>query len=156
MPSVKFHLVWPSGFRGKDFQKQELPMAAIFVNVSGRNKQIFWRTFHRYFLQSFGSFGHSFREDFQKSINHKQELPMVAMFVNRMRQNEQTLQRTCHRCFQSSFNSFGQAVSGRRLKCEKICLINLYIEYTSDDNNLVYMFSCLKINIYKTFIFQPI
>ena len=31
----------------------------------------------------------------------------------------------------------------------KICPLNLYIEYTSDDNNLVYTFPylCLKINI---------
>jgi hypothetical protein len=36
--------MWPSGFRGEDFkksanQKQELPMAAIFINRSGRNEQ---------------------------------------------------------------------------------------------------------------------
>jgi hypothetical protein len=34
--------IWPSGFRGKDLkkltnQKQELPVAAKFVNESGRN-----------------------------------------------------------------------------------------------------------------------
>jgi hypothetical protein len=36
--------LWPSGFRGEDLkkstnQKQELPVVAIFVNRSGRNKQ---------------------------------------------------------------------------------------------------------------------
>jgi hypothetical protein len=34
-------------------QKQELPVAAMFVNESGRNEQTLQRTFHRRFLQSF-------------------------------------------------------------------------------------------------------
>jgi hypothetical protein len=36
---TKFHIIWPSGFRGKAVlestnKKQELPVAAIFVNGS--------------------------------------------------------------------------------------------------------------------------
>jgi hypothetical protein len=38
-------------------QKQEFPVAAMFVNESGRNEHSFSRTFHRCFLPSFGSFG---------------------------------------------------------------------------------------------------
>jgi hypothetical protein len=38
-------------------QKQELPVAAMFVNGSGRNGQSLSRTFHRCFLPSFSSFG---------------------------------------------------------------------------------------------------
>jgi hypothetical protein len=44
LPS-KFWFIWPSGFRGEDFffksanQKQELPVAAMFVNGSGPNEQ---------------------------------------------------------------------------------------------------------------------
>ena len=38
-------------------QKQELPVAAMFVNRSGRNVQSIQRTFHRCFLPSFGTFG---------------------------------------------------------------------------------------------------
>ena len=39
MLPTKFQFIWPSGFRGEDFkksanQKQELPMAAMFVNGS--------------------------------------------------------------------------------------------------------------------------
>jgi hypothetical protein len=39
-----FRFIWPSGFRGEDFQKlanqkQELPVAAMFVNGSGQNEQ---------------------------------------------------------------------------------------------------------------------
>jgi hypothetical protein len=45
-----FQLIWPSGFRGEDFfksanQKQELPMAAMFVNGSGQNEQSLEKTF---------------------------------------------------------------------------------------------------------------
>jgi uncharacterized alpha/beta hydrolase family protein len=44
--------------RGEDLkksanQKQELPVAAMFVNGSGQNEQSLERTFHRCFLPSF-------------------------------------------------------------------------------------------------------
>jgi len=44
MLPIKFRLIWPSGFKGEDFQKsanqkQESPVAAMFVNGSGRNEQ---------------------------------------------------------------------------------------------------------------------
>jgi hypothetical protein len=43
MLPTKFPFIWPSGFRGEEFlksanQKQELPVAAMFVNGSGRNE----------------------------------------------------------------------------------------------------------------------
>jgi hypothetical protein len=62
MLRTKFRFIWPSGFRGEDFfklayQKQELPMAAMFVDGTGQNEQSLERTFHRCFLQSFTSFG---------------------------------------------------------------------------------------------------
>jgi hypothetical protein len=62
MLPTKFRFIWPSGFREEDLkksanQKQELPVAAMFVNGSGRNEQSLWRTFHRCFLPSFSSFG---------------------------------------------------------------------------------------------------
>jgi hypothetical protein len=62
MLPINFRFIWPSGFRGEDFkksanQKQELPVAATFVNGSGRNEQSLERTFHRCFLPSFTSFG---------------------------------------------------------------------------------------------------
>jgi hypothetical protein len=43
--SYQIRFIWPSGFRGEDFlksanQKQELPVAAMFVNGSGRNEQL--------------------------------------------------------------------------------------------------------------------
>ena len=42
----KFRFIWPSSFRGEDLkksanQKQELPVAAMFVNGLERNEQIY-------------------------------------------------------------------------------------------------------------------
>ena len=44
MLPTKFRFIWPSGFREEDLkkstnQKQELPVAAMFVNGSGQNEQ---------------------------------------------------------------------------------------------------------------------
>jgi len=44
MLPTKIRFIWPCGFRGEDFfksanQKQELPMAAMFVNGSELNEQ---------------------------------------------------------------------------------------------------------------------
>jgi hypothetical protein len=44
MLPTKIRFIWPSGFGGEGFkksanQKQELPVAAMFVNRSGRNEQ---------------------------------------------------------------------------------------------------------------------
>ena len=44
MRPTKFLFIWLSGFKGEDFQistnqKQELPMVAMFVNISGQNVQ---------------------------------------------------------------------------------------------------------------------
>ena len=46
MLPTKFWFIWPSGFRGEDFQKsanhkQELPVVAMFVNGLGRNEQFY-------------------------------------------------------------------------------------------------------------------
>ena len=46
MLSVKYNFIWPSGFREEDFsisanQEQEWPIAAMFVDGSGRNEETF-------------------------------------------------------------------------------------------------------------------
>ena len=61
MLPTKFRFIWPSGF-GEDLkksanQKQELPLAAMYVNRSEQNEQSLERTFHRCFLPSLSSFG---------------------------------------------------------------------------------------------------
>jgi hypothetical protein len=43
MLPTKFRFIWPSSFRGEDLkksanQKQELPVAVMFVNGSGQNE----------------------------------------------------------------------------------------------------------------------
>ena len=58
MLPTKFRFICPSGFRGEDLkksanQKQELPVAAMFVNGSGQNVQSLERTFYRCFLPIF-------------------------------------------------------------------------------------------------------
>jgi hypothetical protein len=62
MLPTRFRFIWPSGFRREDLnksanQKQELPMAAMFVDGSGQNEQYLEKNFHRCFLPSFTSFG---------------------------------------------------------------------------------------------------
>jgi hypothetical protein len=43
MLPTKFRFIWPSGFRGEEFENQPIgnnvPVAAMFVNGSGRNEQ---------------------------------------------------------------------------------------------------------------------
>jgi hypothetical protein len=46
MLPAKFGSIWPSSFRGEDFltlanQKQELPLAAIYVGGMRRNEEIY-------------------------------------------------------------------------------------------------------------------
>jgi hypothetical protein len=43
--------------------KQELPMAAMFANILGRNEQSLYRTLRRCFLPSFISFGQGVSEE---------------------------------------------------------------------------------------------
>ena len=74
MLPTKFRFIWPSGCRGEFFfksanQKQELPMAAMFVNGSGQNEQSVERTIHRCFLPSFTSFGSAVSEEKIKMWN---------------------------------------------------------------------------------------
>jgi hypothetical protein len=68
MLPTKFRFIWPNEFRGEKLkksanQKQESPVAAMFVNRSGRNEYFLSRTAHRCFLPSFGSFGQAVSEE---------------------------------------------------------------------------------------------
>ena len=101
MLPTKFLFVWQSGFRKEDFQKstnqkQELPVAAIFVIGLGRNEQSLQKTSHRCILPSFSSFGKAVSEEkiFQKSTNQKQELSVADMFVNESGGIEQSYNRS--------------------------------------------------------------
>jgi hypothetical protein len=68
MLSAKFRFIWPSGVKEELFsisanQKQELPLAAMFVNRFGRNGQYAQRHSNGCFLPSFGSFGNTVSEE---------------------------------------------------------------------------------------------
>ena len=89
MLPTPFRSIWPSCFRVEDFQKstnqkQELPLAAMFVNGSGQNEKIFLENLPQILPTKFRFIWQcNFRgQDFQKSTNQKQELPMAAIFVN--------------------------------------------------------------------------
>ena len=108
MLPTKFWIIWPSGFRGEDFQKstnqkQELPVVAMFVNRSGQNEKSLQRTSHRCILPSFDSFGKAVSEEkiFQKSTD---------------RDGMSNLYRgPSMDAFLPSFGSFGQAVSEEKI-----------------------------------------
>ena len=99
-------------------QKQELPLAAIFVGGTGRNEENLQRTLHSCFLPSLAPFGQAVSEEkiFLTVANQKQELPLVAIFVGGTGRNEETLQRTLHRCFLPSLVPFGPVVSEEKIK----------------------------------------
>jgi hypothetical protein len=79
-------------FQKSTNQKQELSVAAIFVNGSGQNQQSLQRTFHRCFLPGVGSFGQTVSEEknLKKTANEKQESPVAATFVKGSKRNEQS------------------------------------------------------------------
>jgi hypothetical protein len=98
MLPIKFRFIWPSGFRGDDF----------FRNQPIRNKNCLWwpclltdrdemsKVYRGPAIDaSYQISVHLakwFRgEDFKKSANQKQELPMAVMFVNRSERNEHSL-----------------------------------------------------------------
>ena len=76
MLRTKFRFIQPSGYRREEFfksanQKQVSPVAAIFINGSGRNEQYLQRTFYRWFLTSFSSFGRGVLEAYLSVIQFR-------------------------------------------------------------------------------------
>ena len=59
-------------FQKSTNQKQELPMAAMFANGSGRNDQSLQRTLRRCFIPSFISFGQALSEEKILEINQSE------------------------------------------------------------------------------------
>ena len=75
-------------FRGEGFQKstnqkQELPVAAMFVNGSERNEQSLQRTTHICFLQSFDSFDQAVSEEknFNKQLRQERMIRPSSTFI---------------------------------------------------------------------------
>ena len=68
MLPTKFQFIWESGFKGEVFQKstnqkQEWPVAAMFVNGLELNEQSLQRNFQGCFLPCFDSFGQAVSEE---------------------------------------------------------------------------------------------
>ena len=121
MVPTNFRFIWPSGFRGEDFQKstnqkQELTVEAMFVNESERNENFFRGPPTDASYQISVHLTKQFqRRRFKNLANQKQESPVADMFVNGSGRNEQSLQRTFHRCFLPRFGSFGLMVSEEKI-----------------------------------------
>ena len=92
MLPTKFHIIWPSGFRGKAVLEIDLLETCLWqpyllidrdeMSNLYRGPPLMHPTKFRFIWPS------GFREDFQKSTNQKQELPVAAMFVNGSGRNE--------------------------------------------------------------------
>ena len=115
-------VIWLNSYKEEDIQKstnqkQEWPVAAMFIDGSELNEQSLQMTFQGCFLPSVDSFGQAVSEEmiFQESTNQKQELPVAGMFVNGLELNEQSLQRTFQGCFLPSFGSFDKAASEEKI-----------------------------------------
>ena len=73
-----------------DQSETELPVAAMFVNGSGRIKQSQQRTFHSCFLPSFGSFGETVSEEKNlknRPIRNKNRLWRPCLLMDRDEMN---------------------------------------------------------------------
>jgi hypothetical protein len=110
MLPTKFRFIWQSGFREENFfespyQKQKLPMAAMFVNGSGQNEQSLERTFHKCFLPSFTSFGWGVSEEKIKmwKVNRRRS-PSDGKSSHCLWQGE--LKRSCDTCFADIYSQW--------------------------------------------------
>ena len=102
-------------------QKQELPVATMFVNGSGRNEQSLQRTCHKCFLESFCSFGQAVSEKIFKNrpIRNKNCLWWPCLLMDR--DNMSNLQRgpSIDASYQFSLH-LDEGFQKRRFKCEKL------------------------------------
>ena len=122
MLPTKFRFIWPNGFRGEESkksanQKQESPVAAMFVKGSGRNYSSLQRTFHRCFLPSFSSFGHRFSEEKifrNRPIRNKNCLWRPCLLMNRDEMSNIYRGPSMDAFYQISVH-FGKAVSEKNI-----------------------------------------
>ena len=127
MLPTTFPFIWQSGFRGEEFkksanQKQESPVAAMFVNGLGRNEQALQRTFHRCFLPSFGSFGLAVSEEkifLNRPIRNKNCLWWPCLLLDRYEMSNLYRGPSIDASYQVSVH-LAEGFQRRRLKCEKL------------------------------------
>ena len=127
MLPTKFRFIWPNGFRGEEFkksanQKQESPVAAMFVTGSGRNEHSLQRIFHRCFLISFGSFGQVVSEEkifLNRPIRNKNCLWWPCLLIDQDKMSNLQKGPSIDASYQVSVH-LAERFPRRRLKCEKL------------------------------------
>ena len=103
-------------------QKQELPVAAIFVNGSGRNEQSLQRACHKCLLPSFGSFGQAVSEEKifkNRPIRNKNCLWWPCLLMDRDKMSKVQRGPSIDASYQVSVH-LAERFQRRRLKCEKL------------------------------------
>ena len=123
--SYQVSVYLPKWFQRRRFfkstnQKQELPVAAMFVNGSGQNVQSLERTFHRCFLPSFGSFGQAVSQEknFQP-IRNKNCLWRPCLLMDQDEMSNFYRRPSIDAPYQVSVH-LAEGFQRRRLKCEKL------------------------------------
>ena len=123
---VLIHLAWwfqrRRFFQKSTNQKQEWPVAAMFVNGSGRNEHSLQRTFHRCFLPSFGSFGQAVSEEKifkNRPIKNKNCLWWPCLLMDRDKMSNLYKGPSIDASYQVSVH-LADGFQRRRLKCEKL------------------------------------
>ena len=109
-------------FQKSTNQKQEWPVAAMFVNGSGRNEQSLQRTFHRCFLPSFGTFGQAVSEEKlfkNRPIRKKNCLWWPCLLMDRSKMSNLYKGPSIDASYQVSVH-LAEGFQRRRLKCEKL------------------------------------
>jgi hypothetical protein len=127
MLPTTFRFIWPGGFRGEEFlksanQKQELPVATMFDNGSGRIQQFLQRTAHRCFLPSFGSFDEAVSEEKifkNRPIRNKNCLWWPCLLMDRDEMSNLNKGPSIDASYQVSVH-LAEGFQRRRLKCEKL------------------------------------
>ena len=127
MLPTKLWFIWPNDSEEKIFkkstnQKQELPVVATFVNMSGRNEQSQQRTFHRCFLPSFVSFGQAVSEEKifkNRQIRNKNCLWRPCLLMDRYKMSNIYKGPSIDATYQVSVH-LAEGFQRRRLKCEKL------------------------------------
>ena len=108
-------------FQRSTNQKQEWPVASMFVNGAGRNEQSLYRTCHRCFLPSFGSFGQAVSEKICKNqpIRNKNCLWRPCLLIDRDKMSNLQRGPSIDASYQVSLH-LAERFQRRRLKCEKL------------------------------------
>ena len=150
---------YPS-FNREDFfqkstnQKQKLPVAAMFVNGSGRNEQSLQRTIHRCFLPSFGSFGQVVSEEkifLNRPIRNKNCLWWPCLSMDRDEMSNLFIRPSIDASYKIS-DQLALWFQRRRLKCEKLTDDVRGHIFRFPSVAFIYRFDCTK---YKCFPCLP-